>query len=158
MAAFKFRLDPVVSLKKRAEDERKIALASAKKDLQKQESRLVNLCCRRDTCQNRDCPRTDSGGLDKSAMMIYYAYMEKLAEEIANQTSAVERTKADVEAKRELLIESSREKKALEKLKERMRLRYLYRLNRAEQASLDETAGKFHRRRTAGRPSWKERG
>lgn len=158
MGAFKFRLDPVVSLKKRAEDERKIALASAKRDLQKQEHRLVNLCQRRDTCQSPECLRTENGGLDKSAMLMYHAYMEKLAEEIASQTSTVERSKADVETKRELLVESSREKKTLENLKERMRLRHMYRLKRTEQASLDETAGKFHRRKSAGRLSWKERG
>ena len=158
MAAFKFRLEPVVNLKKRAEDERKIALAHAKKDLNRNETHLVNLCDKRDACRSDRCPATGNGSVDKSAMLIYYAYMEKMAEEIASQTCAVERSRADVEAKRELLIESSREKRTLEKLRERMRHRYLYEHNRAEQASLDETAGKFHRRRTAGRPSWKERG
>jgi flagellar FliJ protein len=157
MAAFKFRLEPVVNLKKRAEDKRKIALAHAKKDLDRNQTHLVNLCDRRDTCRSDEWPAGAEGSLDKSAMLIYYAYMEKMAEEIANQTCAVERSKADVEAKRELLIESSREKRTLEKLRERMRHRYLYELNKAEQASLDETAGRLHCRTTAGKPSWKER-
>lgn len=158
MAGFKFRLDPVVNLKKRAEDERKIALACARRDLKRQETHLVKLCQRRDTCQSHDCPGTENGNLDKSAMLVYYAYMEKLAEEIASQSCTIERSKADVAAKRELLIESSREKKTLEKLKERMRLRYLHHVNRTEQASLDETAGKFHRRRAADNLTRKERG
>jgi flagellar FliJ protein len=158
MCAFKFRLEPVVSLKKRAEDERKLELSHAKKDLQQEETHLGNLSQRRDACQKREWPKTENGGVDNSAMLIHYAYMEKLAEDIASQTANVKRSRADVKTKRELLVESSKEKKTLEKLRERMKLRYLYKLGRTEQALLDETAGTFHRRKARHGLQWKERG
>jgi flagellar FliJ protein len=154
MGAFKFRLEPVVSLKKKVEDERKMALAVAKKDLRQRETRLINLCERKQECQNMMGAAMDRGNLDISQKLIYYAYIERLADEIASHTTAVERSKEDVETKRDLLLESSREKKALEKLRERLRERHLAEARKCEQKSLDETAAKLHRRKGDGKLVW----
>jgi flagellar export protein FliJ len=156
MSAFKFRLDSVVSLKKKVEDERKTALARAKKDLNQRETDLVNLCKRRKACQGLAVADQEGGNLDISRKLIYYAYMEKITEEITSHTCAVERSKENVEAKRDLLLESSREKKALEKLRERMKARYMSKAKKAEQADLDEIAGKIHCRKGDGNLQWKK--
>jgi flagellar FliJ protein len=156
MSAFKFRLEPVVSLKRKVEDERKTALARAKKDLNQRETDLVNLCKHRKACQNLAVTDLESGHLDISRKLIYYAYMEKLTEEIASHICAVERSKEDVDAKRDLLLESSREKKALEKLKDKMKARYISKTKKAEQAALDETAGNIHGRKSDGKLQWKK--
>ena len=154
MASFKFRLEPVVSLKKKVEDERKTALAVAKKDLKQKEKRLVNLCERKLECQNMMGAEMDRGNLDISQKLIYYAYIERLADEIADHTTAVERSREDVETKRDLLLKSSTEKKALEKLRERLRHRHMAEARKCEQKSLDETAAKLHRRRSDGKLVW----
>jgi flagellar FliJ protein len=153
MCAFRFRLEPVVSLKKRLEDQRKSELAVARENLKQKETRLVNLCRRKETCQtsmNCDC----RGSVDISSKLLYYAYMEKLTDEIADHASAVEQSKEDVELKRDQLLESSREKKALEKLRERMKQRYVVRTRRSEQAELDETASRRHGRKSDARLVW----
>ncbi len=150
MAAFKFRLEPVVSLKKQQEDIRKTALARAKEDLKRKEARLVNLCEHKDDCQRMLTTEMEAGALDISRKLIFYAYLERLADEIANHREEVSRSVEDVVVKRELLLESSREKKTLEKLKQRMRERYIKQLKKMEQAALDETAAQVHRRNNHG--------
>jgi flagellar FliJ protein len=156
MGAFKFRLDPVVSLKKRAEDLRRTELAEARKELGKKENRLVNLFEHRKACQQKLAPEIAESGLDVPGRLVYYAYMERLTDAIADQTAAVKQTREDVDTKLERLLESSREKKALENLKQRVRDRFVRDARRAEQASLDDTAGNLHRRTSEGKLKWKK--
>ena len=156
MCAFKFRLESVVGLKKQKEDERKIALACAREELQQSEENLVNLHQNKRDCQEAFGSKVDCDGVDVPEMLVYYAYLEKLTDEIADGTGAVERSREDVENKRELLLESSREKKALENLKERMKARYLLKMRKAEQADMDETASRFHTRKSHRGLHWKE--
>ncbi len=156
MGAFKFRLEPVVNLKKRAEDLRKTELADAREGLGKQETHLVNLFGHRKACQERAISDLECRSLDVPGKLVYYAYIERLTDEIANQAGAVEQSREDVESKRELLLESSREKRTLEKLKDRMRTRFTESAKKAEQASLDDTAGKLHRRNGNGKLQWQK--
>ena len=154
MAAFKFRLESVVNLKRRAEDIRKAELAEARETLGKKESHLVNLFEHRAECQDRVTTGLASSNLDVPGKLVYYAYMERLADEIANQTCDVEKSREDMETKRELLLESSREKKALEKLRPRMKERFTESEKRNEQACLDDTAGNLHGRNGNGKLHW----
>jgi flagellar FliJ protein len=154
MCAFKFRLEPVVSLRKQVERERKSALALARKDLGRKEARLVNLCEHKDDCQNQMGQEMSEGNLDVTGNLIYYAYIEKLADDIAAQAIEVKQSREDVETKRDLLLESSKEKKMLEKLKERMKERYIANAKKCEQGSLDETAGKAHIRKQKAKILW----
>ena len=156
MGAFKFRLDPVVNLKKRAEDRRKTELAQARKELGRKETRLVNLFEHRKAWQEKVIPELECSSLDVPGKLVYYAYMERLTDEIADQACAVEQSREDVESKRDLLLESSRDKKALEKLKDRMKERFTRSAKKAEQASLDDTAGKLHSRNGNGKLQWKK--
>jgi flagellar FliJ protein len=156
MGAFRFRLDPVVSLKKRAEDLRKTELAEARRDLGKQEYHLVNLFEHRKACQDRVATEVECSNLDVAGKLVYYAYMERLTDEIADQACAVERSREHVESKREMLMQSSREKKALENLRHRMKERHTKIVKRAEQTCLDDTAGKMHSRNGNGSIQWKK--
>jgi flagellar FliJ protein len=154
MRKFKFRLEPVVSLKKKVEDQRKMDLAVARRDLEAKESHLVRLYEHKAACeQDRDgmAPR---GSLDVPGMLLYYAYMEKLTDEIADHTSKVEHSRQVVDVKRDLLVKSSAEKKALEKLKANMKHRHAVEAARAEQAATDDTASKFHGRKSHARLLW----
>ena len=156
MCAFKFRLEPVISLKKKVEDERKLALGVAKRDLSRKEEMLTNLCEHRQSCQDSVEEKLAEHCLDVARMLIHYAYIEKLTDDIANHTSAVEQSRQDVEKKRGLLLESSRQKKTLERLKEKAKERYVYRAKRIEQAALDETASTFHARPDDRKIVWKK--
>jgi len=156
MRAFKFRLEPVINLKKKLEDERKLALGLARRDLRQKEERLSSLHEHRHTCQESAEEKLAEYSLDIAKMLIHYAYIEKLTDDIADHTCVVKQSKEDVEKKRGLLLESSREKKTLERLKEKMKERYVYKAKRAEQAVLDETAGNFHARPNDRKMIWRK--
>ena len=154
MRKFKFRLEPVVSLKRKVEDQRKMDLAVAKRDLDAKESHLVKLHRDKASCESQCDASERPGNLDVPGMLLYYAYMEKLTDEIADHTTRVERSRENVDEKRGLLVKSSSEKKALEKLRVRMRERHMVEAKRAEQAVLDDTASKFHGRKSHTRLLW----
>jgi len=154
MRKFKFRLEPVVSLKKTVEDQRRMDLAVAKRDLEAKESHLVRLYEHKAACESHCDNSCRPGSLDVPGMLLYYAYMEKLTDEIADHASKVERSRENVDVKRDLLVKSSREKKALEKLRSKMKQRHMLETKRAEQAVLDDTASKFHGRKSHGRLQW----
>jgi flagellar export protein FliJ len=154
MRKFKFRLEPVVSLKRKVEDQRKMDLAVAKRDLEAKESHLVKLHQDKASCESRRDTSGRPGSLDVPGMLLYYAYMEKITDEIADHASRVERSREDVDEKRGLLVKSSSEKKALEKLRAKMKQRHMVEAKRAEQAVLDETASKFHGRKSHTRLLW----
>jgi len=154
MRKFKFRLEPVVSLKRKVEDQRKMELAVAKRDLEARESHLVKLHRDRTSCESQRDASGCPGSLDIPGTLLYYAYMEKLTDDIADHTSRVERSRENVGEKRDLLVKSSSEKKALEKLRAKMTQRHMLEAKRAEQAILDDTASKFHGRKSHTRLLW----
>jgi flagellar export protein FliJ len=154
MRKFKFRLEPVVSLKRKVEDQRKMDLAVAKRDLDAKESHLVRLYQHKAACEHDRDTSGSRCSLDVPGMLLYYAYMEKLTDEIADHSSKVECSRENVDVKRDLLVKSSSEKKALEKLRAKMRQRHMVEANRAEQATIDDTASKFHGRKSHARLLW----
>jgi flagellar FliJ protein len=156
MGTFKFRLEPVISLRKKVEDERKLALGLARKDLRQKEDRLNSLCEHRQACQKSAGSKMVEHSVDIAKMLIHYAYIEKLTDDIASHTCAVEQSRQDVEKKRDLLLKSSRDKKTLERLKAKMKERHAYQVKRTEQAVLDETASTYHRRPDDRKMVWKK--
>lgn len=156
MAKFNFRLEPVVSLKRQKENQHKAALAQAKDELAKRERNLINLCAHKDECERALVEELLAGSVDISRKIIFYAYLERLTDEIAQQKERVSQAKKDVEVKRDLLLETSREKKTLEKLRNRMWERYLREIRKIEQAMLDEVGAQVHSRNGEGSLVWKK--
>lgn len=150
MAKFNFRLEPVVSLKKQKENQRKIALAQAKDELAKRERNLINLCEHKDECEKALIEDLLAGTVDISRKIIFYAYLERLTDEISQQKERVSEARRDVEVKRDLLLETSREKKTLERLRNRMWERYLKEMRKIEQTMLDEVGVQMHCRNGEG--------
>lgn len=65
-------------------------------------------------------------------------YLDQIFEEVAERQGAVKAAFSRVLEQRRLLVESMRDHKSLERLKEKHRLNYLQSLRREEQKSLDE--------------------
>ncbi|MGQ9603167.1 MAG: flagellar export protein FliJ [bacterium] len=156
MARFSFKLEPVVSLKKQKENQHKAALARAKDELTKRQNRLINLCEHKNECEKALVDELLTNTMDISRKIIFYAYLERLADEITQQREQVTEAEKDVEEKRHLLLKSSREKKSLEKLKHRMWERYLKKMRKTEQAVLDEVGGQMRSRNGEGSLIWKK--
>ncbi len=91
-------------------------------------------------------PAGDDGNHELSTrdLQVKTWYTEQLNEDLRRQIHEVRLAENQVEEQREIVAESARGKKSLEKLKERQNLLARIELGRAEQKDLDELAGRKH--------------
>ena len=80
------------------------------------------------------------GQVNVADVLLDIAYISSLSEEIAAQQRKIVQRTEEVERKRQMLVEASKDKKMLERIRERRYLAYLQEANRAEQAVIDEIA------------------
>ena len=152
MAKFKFRLEKVLDLRKKKEEERERELAELKKLLAKEEQFLQQLQ-RESTALRRKIARLqdeNDRSLDIEELLRHSDYLEHLRDKILSQIETVKQVISDVENKRQELVEASKEKKVIEKLKEQQYKRFRTAVEEWEQRTLDEigTSNYSHRRDT----------
>ncbi len=146
MRAFRFPLQRVLDARKHREDLRKKQLAAAKEAELAEKERLRLL--ERDSEQLRSELGCHVGRVVKaSEMAMLYAYSRRLDRDLAQQEEVARQAAEQVAQKREELLASTKEKKVLEKLKERMRDRHEIEAGREEQAHLDEVAARLYARK-----------
>lgn len=83
-------------------------------------------------------------------LQAHQLWVERLARQRADAELALERASAEVDARRLALVEASRDREALERLKERRRREHRAAMERAEGARLDEMALNGFLRRARG--------
>jgi flagellar export protein FliJ len=142
MADFQFRLARLLKLREATRDERRGELALAVRAatvLAEQGARLAE-----DVRVNRQRIRDASrpGELDVDALVDHHRHRLALVaqrQELDRQRAQLE---AEIELRRQRLLESDREVKALEKLRTRKRDRFLCEQRRRETRQLDEVAAR----------------
>lgn len=137
MKKFKFKLDAVLKLRQRIEDELKKQLADLKKELEFEVALLVKYRNDKITCQN-ELKGLRSSHLDIKKIIMHENYLEVLNENIEVQVVRVAEAKEAVEVKRLELLEASKDKKAVEKLHEKKFAEHVASLQSTEQKFLDE--------------------
>jgi flagellar export protein FliJ len=139
-AAFRFRLEVVRELRKRARDAQQRVVARAGSETARAHQRVEQLADQiSDTKQHevlaRSAPRMDIRAV--SSLAIHRAWLGRQSE----LATAEHRERLRIlDAEREKLAEAGRRLKAIEKLRERRWNAYVRALKKAEQAQLDETA------------------
>jgi flagellar FliJ protein len=120
MKKFQFRLEKVLSLRTRSEEAAKLDLGHAIGTLTEAEQRLeASRAARAAAVTERF---TDDGGIEQ--FRLYEAYIERLDSEAAQFAREQSAAAAVVEEKRALYVEASRERKVIDKLRERRRLEW----------------------------------
>ncbi len=148
MKAFRFSLQRVLDARRHKEDVRKRQLAAAKQAELEAQERLRQL--QEHNHEVQSALGCHVGRVVKaSEMSLYYAYSRQLEERVAQQEKTVAQAAAAVAEKRAELMASTKEKKALEKLKERMKERHQLEAGREEQAQLDEAAARLYARKVS---------
>jgi len=145
---FRFRLEPVLRVRKWTEEKLQQELARCQMAwkaalaclgaLKEQKSRY------RAELQDRQ-----GRGITAAEMNLYRAYLERLGTEILHQQDRVRELEWATEAKRLELVEASRKKKVLERLKEKKQEAHAYEETRQETRILDEVS-RQNRLREAG--------
>lgn len=145
---FRFALQPVLEHRKRIEEERQQELAVAQLTLNEATAALLALhdAFRR----HSNILREDHATFDVEQLRLHYAHLEFLDRAITVQENVVAQRKAEHEQARLRLLDASKEKKAMDKLKTRRFDAHLAAETIVEQRELDDNNARRYSRTGAG--------
>ncbi len=154
MKGFHFRLEAVLAVRRHREETVQCELADAQRVLDAEIAGLENI-----SAEMRERVRTSVRGrylgpVDVSVLAIEDSYQNRLRKRLVAQTARVEQQKQRVSEAREMLLQASRDKKALETYRENALVSFTKETSRKEQRGAEETAGVLHllRQMSAQRP------
>jgi flagellar protein FliJ len=141
MKPFRFRLERVLELRVRAEEQATEELAAQMAERERWAAKL-----REATRRLEDARTSQPSGGDATAFMAHQSYVERAEREQEAAELDLSRQDAEVDARRVALQHAARERQVLEKLKEKQEAAYRLEADRREGAELDELALSRHRR------------
>ncbi len=140
MRRFEFRLEPVRRYRVGVEKERKREFAEAQAAYMRESEELGRLHDHHARV-GEELRRELMGGCDAERVRSGEACLDLLRERIRLQEERVLAAQRRMEEKRGALVEASRERKVMDRLRELRWEDYLYEAGREEQGFLDEVAG-----------------
>lgn len=137
MAVFKYRLQNVLDIKMRFEDQAKSEFSAASARLDEEERKLEELRNRK-AMYEEEGRRIRENVLDMQDLRDNTKALDKLKEMIALQGQSVDAAKEALERARGKLTEAMQERKIHEKLKENSFEEFVHEVNAAESKEVDE--------------------
>ena len=151
MKKFKFKLEPLLALRRLHEDQKKRVVASLQGEINEQQRQALQMAGEVERHGKLLKERQGRGTVDLAWVAHYRSYVTHMQRAIAQRISRVARIQQDLGIARQELAEAAKQTKILEKLKEKRRTRYEHDIRRAEAAELDDIGAKMflYRARTA---------
>ena len=137
MPKFKFALEPVLDLRERMEDEKQQVLAERRRELKDAEDELARL--NGEFKRYSIVLREDHAGLSSEELRWHYAHLEYLDRCMTMQHGIIFQRRAAVERARADLVDASKDRKVIEKLKDRRFEEHQALQAAQEQKDLDDT-------------------
>ncbi len=150
MKGFQFRLEPVLNLRRHREETLQIQLAESQRTLDREIRRLRDLEAEMSDHTQRLARAQALGPLDIDRLQRESLYLALLERRLEEQRSTVEKQSRRVDEDREAVLQASRERKALEKLREALLLSFAREEARKEQKTAEDLATARHVRRQQG--------
>ena len=144
MKAFQFSMQRLLDAKLAIEDARKIKVAGAIRDLEREKQRLIDLVAEAERAAHAGHPAQESSSHTMELRSRYVSHMRQLATKCAHSVVYCEQT---LEQCRHELTRATVERETLERLREREEMVWRLDVQRAEQKEMDETAQQQHARR-----------
>lgn len=133
---FRFTLQPLLEQRERTEDERQqvlamrqLALDAARRELERLDGEFRTSAL---------SLRTRHSGLDAEELRLHYAHLQYLDRAIVAQIRTVAERQVEFDRARSELLDASKERKVVDKLKERRRQTHIDEEARVEQSELDD--------------------
>lgn len=136
MRKFKFSLEPVLDHRERIEDEKQQIFAARQHELRDAEQELARL--NGDFKRFSTALREDHAQLSTEELRWHYAHLEFLDRCITMQHAVISQHRAAVERARQDLVEASKDRKVMEKLKDKRRGEHQALEASIEQKELDD--------------------
>lgn len=140
MKRFQFRFQALLNVEQHKEDAVKQELKTLLYNLQKEEETLSNLQKIYLTVQYAELAKKQIGRISPEELKLYEDYIFTLGNQMTYQQAKVKACDAEVDAVRQKLIEISKRRKTLEKLREKKKKEYECLLQQSENKQLDELA------------------
>lgn len=137
MAKFQYRMQSILNIKLKMEEQAKMQFAQAQARLNEEEAKLQNLIDRKD-CYQAELKDVLQTKLDLLKIEELQNAVMRMEEFIAMQKREVDKAVAALEKERKKLTEVMMERKSHEKLKENAFEQFLQELNSAEGKEVDE--------------------
>ena len=148
--SFTFRLERVRGLRVQAEDQAREELANELSLRMRGEAMLIEAAQRAEAAR-RVGLATVVGGTTGPDMLAAQAWIERSERRRLDAALELDRRDEQVSARRQSLLEASRERQAIDKLAERREAEHMREWSRRAQGELDEVALAVHRRGSAVR-------
>ena len=145
MRKYRFRLEPVLRYREILEDLAHKRLADAQRDHRQAVDALAALCGRKDALLV-EMAESQQGKVSPTLVKQNMNYLAFLRSSIEKQALEVARLAAIVEEKRLALIETTKDKKAIERMRQHDFERYMLEVRAVEQKFIDEVATVRHTR------------
>ena len=146
MKKFRFALQPVLAQRERVENDLKAALAARQRELDAAQAELDGFNAR--FRAHSEMLRGEHRTLAAEDLRLHYAHVAFLDRAIDAQLGVVAARRAEVDRARAAVLEASKDRKAVEKLKERRRDAHAEEERRVEQNDLDDANARRHSRTT----------
>lgn len=137
---FRFRLEVVRTLRKRAQDEQRRVVAECVRRQRQLTRRIedVNRALRGNVELTRATSNTVA--IDVRSLRLGHAYMGRLQHRVIEARAELSECDGELNAEREKLADATGQVKAIEKLREKKWERHCTKVRRDEQAAMDEAA------------------
>lgn len=146
MKNFKFKLQTVLSYREKKEDTLKKELASLRAKYEK-EKQILHALIEKLEEKQEELRAKQLQDLDIDEVSLYCTYLFKLRKDILLQAVKVEELFSQVCTKREELVEASKDKRIMEKLRDKQYEEFQQILLKSEQILIDEIATSRHKRK-----------
>ena len=146
MRRMHFRFQRILELKERVEEARKAALGESVAVLEHERQHLAGMQQLRIDNGAASEQRAQTAG-DASLMRLGFDYGQRLERELLEQQERVRQAESVVDERRSELIESTKERRVFEVLKDRVATEYRREQRRQERILLDEAGKQIHLRR-----------
>ena len=150
MPRFVFRLAPVLRQRERIEEQKKQLLATALRALADAEAQREALRARREALARELIE--EHRNLDAEGLRLAYAHLDFLAREITAADYLVMSRTREMNLAREILLQATKDRKILDKLRDRQKAAYDLEQSRIEQRELDDANSRRYERPSTPRP------
>jgi flagellar protein FliJ len=137
---FRFKLQSVLDLKQKLEDEEKRKLADLMQLQAQEERKLLHLQQTRAQRIQEFKEKQCQGGINVTELQMYSYIIEKLKNDIINQQLRLKEIAIRIEEQRQALIKATQERKTYEKLKEKRHQAWIDEEEYEEKKFIDELA------------------
>jgi flagellar FliJ protein len=134
---FPFSLQPLLDWKRNLEEVAQIRLTAKMTHLRSQEEEIERLILKR-LAQEEELGKKISRGISAPEYVLYKQFAEESRGELKAREHKKKETLREIEKDREKLVQLSKEKKILERLKEKKHKAFLYQAEKNEQKKNDE--------------------